>query len=69
VANFVQDLHESDLVIVGRRRLDTDKANLESGVSEAGKILGGVAQIIMSLKPSLLVIQAAPSSTNASEFV
>lgn len=66
IANFVQDLHESDLVIVGRRRLDTDEANLESGATEAGKILGGVAQIIMSMRPSLLVVQAAPADASTS---
>ncbi|KAG2182863.1 hypothetical protein INT44_005844 [Umbelopsis vinacea] len=63
IASFVDGLQESDLVIVGRRRLDTDKATLESGVSEAGKTLGGVAQIIMSMRASLLVVQAAPVST------
>jgi hypothetical protein len=71
IATFVQDLQESDLVIVGRRRLDTDKATLESGVNEAGKTLGGVAQIIMSMRASLLVVQAAPASpsANIAEYV
>lgn len=70
IATFVQDLQESDLVIVGRRRLDTDKATLESGVSEAGKTLGGVAQLIMSMRASLLVVQAAPPASSAiTEYV
>ncbi|KAH8550723.1 Sodium/hydrogen exchanger family-domain-containing protein [Umbelopsis sp. PMI_123] len=70
ISTFVEDLHESDLVIVGRRRLDSDKATLDGGVNEAGKTLGGVAQIIMSVRASLLVVQAAPpSSSNITEYV
>lgn len=55
----VQDLEEGDMVIVGRRRLNADHGDLESGASELGKALGGVAQILMSTKASLLVIQAS----------
>ncbi|KAJ2959068.1 hypothetical protein NQZ79_g5455 [Umbelopsis isabellina] len=62
LAQVVQDLQEGDMVIVGRRRLNADHGDLESGASDLGKALGGVAQILMSTKASLLVIQASATT-------
>ncbi|KAG2182106.1 hypothetical protein INT43_007033 [Umbelopsis isabellina] len=62
--HVVQDLQEGDMVIVGRRRLNADHGDLEGGATELGKALGGVAQILMSTKASLLVIQASAISPN-----
>ncbi|CAM0142912.1 K(+)/H(+) antiporter [Umbelopsis sp. WA50703] len=64
LVQVVQDLQEGDMVIVGRRRLNGDHGDLEIGASELGKALGGVAQVLMSTKASLLVVQASSITQN-----